>query len=249
LLVDFAKKVGAARVATGHYARVSQSEKTGQCELRRGVDRTKDQSYFLFSLAEEALTAALFPLGELTKKEVRQIAADFGFANATRRESQDACFVMKEKGFAEALRLKFDGASRPGDIVGPDGAVLGAHQGIHHYTVGQRKGLGIAFGRRAYVCRIHGKSHRVVLSDDPSDLETDTLVASPLIWTGGISHRLPLDCSVQIRYRHAAEAARAEPFDVGLKVCFRRPVRAVAPGQAVVLFDGDRVLGGGWIDG
>ncbi len=245
-LLELARKVGADRVATGHYARAHREG--GLPVLRRGADRQKDQSYFLFTLSREQLDAAVFPLGGYTKPEVRQLAREMGFANAERKESQDACFVMKEAGFAEALRLKFGGAARRGEIVDPAGNVLGAHDGVHLYTVGQRKGLGVALGSRAYVSRIDGDKRRVVLTDDPACLESRVLRASPVIWTGGVAATLPRRCEAQIRYRHAPSPARVEATDGGLSLTFDAPQRAVAPGQAAVLYDGDRVLGGGWID-
>lgn len=250
LLLDLAHKLGADKVATGHYARVERDEDTGVPVLRRGVDRQKDQSYFLFSLPRKQLAAAVFPLGGYTKPEIRRIAKEMGFANAERQESQDACFVMAEASFAEALRQRFEGDPKPGRIVDPAGKVLGEHHGIHRYTVGQRKGLGIALGRPAYVSRIDGETREVTLTDDPDALESSTLTAAPLIWTGGVRTELPLRCVAQIRYRHKPRPALAEETpDGGLKLTFDTPERAIAPGQAVVLYDGDRVLGGGWIDG
>jgi tRNA-uridine 2-sulfurtransferase len=251
LLLDLARKLGADKVATGHYARVERHSESGLPVLRRGVDRRKDQSYFLFTLTREQLGAVLFPLGTRTKPEIREIARGLGFPNAERAESQDACFVVKEAdGFAEALRRRFGGVPRTGDIVDPEGEVIGTHGGIHRYTVGQRRGLGVALGRRAYVSRIDAERDEVVLTDDPGHLESATLTASPLIWTGGVPAKLPLRCDAQIRYRHAPQAALAEEAPGGgLKLTFDSPERAVAPGQAVVLFDGNRVLGGGWIDG
>jgi tRNA-specific 2-thiouridylase len=195
LLLDLARKLGADKVATGHYARVERHPETGVPVLRRGVDRQKDQSYFLFTLTREQLGAALFPLGTRTKPEIRRIARSLGFPNAERAESQDACFAMKEEsGFAEALRRRFGGVSRAGDIIDPTGEVIGAHGGIHRYTVGQRKGLGVALGRRAYVSRIDAEEGHVVLTDDPRHLESVTLTASPLIWTGEVPAALPMRC-------------------------------------------------------
>jgi tRNA-specific 2-thiouridylase len=247
LLMDLGKKLGADHVATGHYARVAQTPEGPH--LLRGKDPTKDQSYFLFSLSPEYLRAALFPLGDLLKTEVRKLAKKFQFANAERKDSQDACFSYGEEGFAEALRIRFNAVSRPGSVINIDGERIGDHQGIHLYTVGQRKGLRIAVGKRAYVCRIDPKKDKVVLTADLKDLECKMLYASGITWTGGIVPGLPLRCEAQIRYRHLPAKAEARLDDTGkMIVQFDRPESAAAPGQAVVLFDGERVLGGGWID-
>lgn len=248
ILLDLARKVGAAKVATGHYARIERERGSQRPVLLRGLDRQKDQSYFLFSLTPAQLRSTLFPLGGLTKPEVRDLARGMGFANAERLESQDACFVLRESGFAEALRLKFRAAPRPGDVVDDTGRKLGEHRGIHRYTVGQRKGLGIALGRRAYVSRIDAETAQVVLSHTVEALESPSLRAADPVWTGGVIPPLPVRCQAQIRYRHAPVRAEASLNpDGSLVVTFDEPQKAIAPGQAVVLYDGDRVLGGAWI--
>ncbi len=247
MLMDLGKKLGATHVATGHYAQLEQSGSFPR--LLRGKDKTKDQSYFLFALPTEYLRAALFPLGGLLKTEVRRLAKGFGFPNADRKDSQDACFSYGEEGFAEALRIRFNAVSRPGSVMNMAGDRVGNHPGIHLYTVGQRKGLRIAFGKRAYVSRIDADRDRIYLTDNPADLACKVLYAAGPIWTGGSPPPLPIRCEAQIRYRHhpaRAEVSLAE--DGRLKVTFDLPESAAAPGQAVVLFDGERVLGGGWID-
>lgn len=248
-LMRLKRELGADRVATGHYARIVDKGDGPAPRLYRGVDSSKDQSYFLFGLTGEQLGACVFPLGEHLKSEVRVIAREMGLGNADRKESQDACLTYAEGGFSEALRIRFDAAARAGVFVDRDGNTIGEHGGIHRFTVGQRKGVGVAFGRRAYVARIDGESARVVLSDEVEDLESGVLYASNAVWTGDIQPDLPLTCKAQIRYRHTAAGAVAEPASDGrLKVIFDRPQRAVAPGQAVVLYSGDRVIGGAWID-
>jgi tRNA-specific 2-thiouridylase len=248
-LAALADELGAERIATGHYARIGPAPDGHGVALRRGVDPAKDQSYFLHALSKEHLARVAFPLGGLAKAEVRALARELGLPNAARAESQDACFAGGEAGFAEALRLAFGGCARGGAIVGPGGAALGRHGGVHRFTIGQRKGLGVALGGRAYVCRIDGATGDVVLSDDPRDLESDGLDAAGFCWIGGPVPAGPFRCAAQIRYRHGAAAATAELLAGGrLRVRFEAKVRAVAPGQAVVLYRGDRVLGGGWIE-
>ena len=247
LLMDLGKKLGATHVATGHYARVEQTEAGPR--LFRGKDPTKDQSYFLFSLPVEYLRAALFPLGDLQKTEVRKSARGYKFPNAERKDSQDACFSYGEEGFAEALRIRFNAVSRPGAVMNMRGERVGNHQGIHLYTVGQRKGLRIAVGKRAYVSRIDADKDRIYLTDNPTDLACKALYASGVTWTGGVPPALPLRCEAQIRYRRRPARVEVALTDTGeLKLTFDVPESAAAPGQAVVLYDGDRVLGGGWID-
>lgn len=248
LLAESARKLGAAHVATGHYARAEKTQ-NGPV-LLRGKDKTKDQSYFLFSLSPEHLSLALFPLGGLLKTEVRKLAQKFNLPNAAKKDSQDACFSYgTEEGFAEALRIYFNAVSRPGAIINTKGERVGNHQGIHLYTIGQRKKLRIAVGKRAYVCRIDADRDKIVLTADPKDLECGALYASGVTWTGGAPPKLPTQCEAQIRYRHRPTRAVASVTENGmLKVCFEQPESAAAPGQAVVLFDGERVLGGGWID-
>jgi tRNA-uridine 2-sulfurtransferase len=249
ILSALADEVGAGRIATGHYARVEPDPDGRGVALLRGVDADKDQSYFLHALAPGHLARALFPLGALTKPEVRALARDMGLPNAERAESQDACFAGDGDGFAEALRLSFGGRARGGAIVRPDGTELGRHDGLHRFTIGQRKGLKVALGGRAYVCRIEGDTGRVVLSDDPAMLESDGLEATGFRWSGGAPPSGPFRCEAQIRYRHRAVKTTAEILGGGLlRVRFDEKVRAVAPGQAVVLYRGDRVLGGGWIE-
>jgi tRNA-specific 2-thiouridylase len=248
-LAALADEVGAAQVATGHYARVEPDPDGRGCALYRGADANKDQSYFLHALSDAHLARALFPLGALKKSEVRALARELALPNAERAESQDACFAADDAGFPEALRRAFGGPARDGAIVLPDGAVVGRHDGLHRFTIGQRKGLGVALGGRAYVCRIEADSRRVVLSENPADLESTGLEASGFRPLGGAPPAGPFRCEAQIRYRHRAAAATAEMKDGGrLRVRFDEPVRAVAPGQAVVLYRGDRVLGGGWIE-
>ncbi len=249
LLIELADKIGADSVATGHYARVERDEESGRALLRCGKDASKDQSYFLYSLSQEQLVRARFPLGALEKKEVRRLAAEMELPNAERPESQDACFTFGKDGFAEGLRQRFAASARSGQVIDFQGNILGDHKGIHRFTVGQRKGLGIALGHRAYVAQINADSSRVVLSADDPDLTSNQLTASDVSWTSGVCPPLPVRVRAKIRYRHKAADAVVEPLEEGrVAVKFDTPQRAITPGQATVFYDGDRVLGGGWID-
>jgi len=245
LLLEQARRVGAERVATGHYARVEHG--AAGLELRRGRDLHKDQSYFLFSLDDAQLAAALFPLGDLDKEQVRELARRRGLPNAARPESQDACLVGEE-GFAEALRLRFGAPARPGPILDPDGRQLGEHAGIHRFTVGQRRGLGVALGRRSYVLGIDPERAAVRVGADPAALDAAGLLAGGVRWRAGAPEP-GRRCLVQVRYRHAAVPATLEPAGAEqVRLRFEEPQRAVTPGQAAVCYDGERVLGGGWIE-
>lgn len=244
LLLAHARRLGAERVATGHYARIA-SGPDGSPRLLRGVDPEKDQSYFLFTLSRAQRERTLFPLGELHKREVRERAARLGLPNAARRESQDACLVGEE-GFAELLRRRFAAEPSPGPILDETGAVIGQHPGIHRFTIGQRRGLGVALGRRAWVSAIDPARAAVTLSASEDALLAPGLLLRDLCATGA----LPASgLALQLRYRHAAAPlARLEgPRDSRLRVWFAEPQRAVTPGQAGVLYAGDEVKGGGWI--
>jgi tRNA-specific 2-thiouridylase len=249
------RRFGAARVATGHHARITRSEEGPA--LLRGADPDKDQSYFLFALSAEQLDAACFPVGRMTKQQVRQEARRRGLPNAERVESQDACLVSADgAGFGETLRRRFDGPLRPGAIVNPEGLRLGHHQGIHNFTIGQRKGLGVALGRPAFVRSLDAARAEVVLTDRPDDLLAAGFSATEASWL-----RRPdlargwdgegFEAEVQIRYRHTPVPARITVQGAdGRRVVVRFAIaqRAVTPGQAAVFYSGERVLGGAWIE-
>lgn len=246
LLAEYALLMDADLIATGHYARIDLGS-DGRPILRRGVDVSKDQTYFLFDIGLEGLQRAVFPVGHLSKPEVRAEARALGLASADRPDSQDAC-LAHEAGFAEALRISVNGTALPGLLKDRDGKVLGRHEGIHRFTIGQRQGTGVALGQRAWVSSIDATDGTVVLTTDPKDLLTSALKASMTTW---LSTRFvgPTRCDVQVRYRSPAVPALVTPVDGGVcLVAFDRPVRAVAPGQAVVFYEGDVVLGGGRID-
>jgi tRNA-specific 2-thiouridylase len=243
LLLERARALGAAAVATGHHARIEPLPGGGWA-LRRGVDPRKDQSYFLYAVPPGRWPEILFPVGRMTKEEVRRRARELGLPNAERPESQDACLGVGPSGFAEALRELFGGPARAGRLCTTDGRVLGEHQGIHRFTIGQRRGLGVALGKPAYVVRIEEQTGDVVLSCDPQHLLAQGLLAEQACW------QLPPPASgfaaeVQIRHAHRAVPAWITPGAGGvIHVAFEQPQRAVAPGQAAVLYQGDRLLGG-----
>jgi tRNA-specific 2-thiouridylase len=245
-LVDKAAQIGADRVATGHYARVRYEEALGRWLLLRGKDRNKDQSYFLFGLTQQQLSKTVFPLGEMSKPEVREIARRAGLPTSEKAESQEICFV-EGKSYAGFVEKYAGVATQPGDIVGEDGQVVGTHAGIHKYTVGQRKGL-IAAGRPQYVVRIEPELNRIVIGDDPQRrrfaVRDHNWIALPGPPGPGSE---PVRCEVQIRNRFEPQPATVT-FEGGeVVVEFEAPQRAITPGQAAVFYWNDIVVGGGWI--
>ncbi len=247
-LLDRAVALGAEAVATGHYARVERDAGTGEWILRRGTDESKDQSYFLFSLTQDQLARALFPLGGMRKPEVREHARRLGLAVADKRDSHEICFVPNHD-YAAVVSKKAGAATpRPGFIVGADGAIAGRHEGIHRYTVGQRRGLAVSGRGPWYVTAIRPETNTVVIGRR-QDLERTAVTASRVSWVSGRPPAHQLRVIAQIRYRHQASPGwlRALPGD-RIEVTFDEPQSAVAPGQALVCYSGDVVIGGGWID-
>lgn len=242
-LGDFAERLGAIRIATGHYARIEREG--GEVRLMRGLDRAKDQAYFLSDLTPEQITRLELPLGAMTKPEVRALARELGIVTAERHESQDICLAVEGLGFPESLRQRFDRPNRPGNFVDASGRVLGPHEGFHRYTIGQRRGLGIALGRRAHVVALRPEDASVILSTEGGDLLAGGLRASGVHWYAKPQER----CIAQIRSRHPGASARIEiPEDGTVLVYFDAPQSAITPGQAVAFFEGERLIGGGWID-
>ena len=247
VLEQRADALGARWIATGHHARLTSSG--AEVSLRRGVDAGKDQSYFLFRVPRGQLARTLLPVGELTKEEVRAVARERGLLTADRRESQDACLAAADGGFAEALRRRFGAPIRDGDLVDDEGRTVGRHRGIHRYTLGQRRGLGVALGRPAFVRSIDAGVGRVELTTDEGKLACGGLEAVGVRWFDGPAVGEAADLEVQIRYRHRPVPARVERgAGDGVTAHFARPLRAVTPGQAAVFYNGDRVVGGGWIE-
>jgi len=246
-LMERARALGAERVATGHYARVDRDPTTGHHRLRRGADAAKDQSYYLFDLTQEQLGRIEFPLGDLDKGAVRAQARALGLRTADKPESQEICFVPDGDYAALVAAVRPDALPGEGEIVDEAGAVLGRHAGIQHFTVGQRRGLGVAAGRRLYVKRIEAAANRVVVSD-AEGVRSGGARLSRASWVAGAAPAAPVRATVRVRHGHAGAAARVAPGAGGTAtVRFDAPVAAVAPGQAAVFYDGDVVLGGGWI--
>jgi tRNA-specific 2-thiouridylase len=244
-LLALADRLGAERVATGHYARLGRDE-SGAPFLREGHDRTKDQSYFLYATSRAQLERLVFPLGESTKQEVRAEAVARAIPGATKGESQELCFVGAGAGaYAAFVEERAKDRVRPGPIVDAGGRVVGAHEGVHRFTVGQRKGLGVALGAPAFVTSIDPDTGTVKVGP-AEDLESDRAWLDDVVLAPGIS--LPREARVRVRYRHEGALARVQEDGEGrATVAFTGKVRAASRGQIAVLYDGDRVLGGGRI--
>lgn len=237
--------LGCDHVATGHYARV-EKDKNGKFLLKKAVDDTKDQSYVLYSLTQFQLERTLFPLGSLTKNKVREIAGDGGLVNAEKPDSQDICFVP-DGDIGKIIRLHSGLNVGEGKFVDKSGNVLGTHDGYFRYTIGQRKGLGVAAGKRIFVTKIIPEKNLVVLGDEDELFSKEAFVADVNRIAGGDFEK-EFFCEVATRYRGKAEKAKVVPQESGkLKIIFDKPVRAVTAGQAAVLYDGETVLGGGTI--
>jgi len=250
-LLMVAQQIGADALATGHYARVEFDEPRGRWLLKRPADFAKDQTYFLFGLTQEQLSRTLFPLGEMTKPEVRELARQHGLGLAEKPDSQEICFVPggDYKNFLDAY-LAEQGSSLPetaGELVTTDGQVIGEHSGIHNFTVGQRKGLGVATGSPLYVIQIRGDKRQVVVGNQ-DELYSRSLLARKVNLIAVEELDEPLRVRVKIRHRHEGAAAVIENSALDeVRVTFDEPQRAITPGQAAVFYDGDVVIGGGWI--
>ena len=250
-LLITARQIGAELLATGHYARNEYDERSGCWLLKRPADRSKDQTYFLFGLTQEQLSRTLFPLGEMSKPHVREEAKRAGLRVFEKQDSQEICFIPggDYKRFLEAY-LDEQGEEIPdtaGELVTTAGEVIGAHNGIHNFTVGQRKGLGVAKGSPLYVLEIRGNEHQVVVGSD-DELFSRSLRARGVNWIAFDDLRGPMTVHAKIRHRHEpAQAVIEKGSDGEVLVAFMEPQRAITPGQAVVFYDGDVVVGGGWI--
>jgi tRNA-specific 2-thiouridylase len=246
-----ARQIGADRIATGHYARVRYNSESRRYELLRALDESKDQSYFLFGLTQDQLARTDFPLGELNKQEVREIARRLAIPVAEKPESQEICFVPSGNyvRFIEGY-LREQGSELPeetGDIITTRGEVLGRHNGLHHFTVGQRHGLGIAAGRPVYVIALDRANNQLIVGED-ADLRSSVCEVRDVNWIPFEIPDGPVEAMVRIRNRHDPAAAEIIALDAAsARVTFREPQRAITPGQAAVFYSGEKVLGGGWI--
>lgn len=245
-LLSRAGGYGASHLATGHYARITADD-TGRMHLSRGRDRAKDQSYFLFSLTQAQLAQALFPVGDLAKDDVRLAAARMGLAVAGKPDSQEICFVP-DGDYAGFLERESPALATAGAIVNQQGETMGAHGGVHRFTVGQRKGLGLSAGVPLYVVNIDAARQQVTVGPREA-LERASFTVSRVNWIAGAAPANTIAAAVQIRHRHQAAPARVGALGDGrAEIAFDTPQSAVSPGQAAVFYDGDEVLGGGWID-
>jgi tRNA-specific 2-thiouridylase len=233
-------------LATGHYARLSFDEKTGRYLLRKGVDRRKDQSYVLFSLTQDQFRHTLFPLGDLRKEEVRRKALQLGLRVHDKAESQEVCFIQ-DTSYHSFLLERLKKSVDPGSILDKDGNVLGRHKGIPFYTIGQRRGLGLAKGKPLYVIKIDREKNAIVVGGE-EEVRSDTFIVGSINWIVPFEMIPFHNAHVKIRYNHPGSEASLSPKGEGkLEVKFKSPQKAITPGQAAVFYDGETLLGGGWI--
>lgn len=245
-LLELATQLEVDYVATGHYARIEHDPETGRYTLRKGIDSRKDQSYFLFSLTQAQLRRALMPLGGYEKDEVRAVARRYQLRTAEKPESQELCFIADDN-YKRFLKDRIPEKIQEGDIVDQGGRVLGEHQGIPFYTVGQRKGLGISAKTPLYVTELKVHDNTIVVGKN-EDLSADTMQVEEVNLITMDKLTEPIRAEVKIRYKDTGASATINPLsDTEVEVKFDQPRRAVTPGQAAVFYDGDTVIGGGWI--
>ena len=250
-LLRMARQIGADRLATGHYARIRKDESTGRYQLLRARDDSKDQSYFLWGLAQEQLSRSEFPLGELSKDEVRALARRADLPVAEKPESMELCFVPSGN-YVQFIHAYASEIGRPvqndeGDIVTRDNRIIGRHNGVHNYTIGQRKGLGFSTGKPIYVLAIDTENNRVIVGEDEALHATEFEIEN-INWVSIEEPPQQFRAQVKIRHKHEPAAATVEALPgFAARLCFDQPQRAITPGQAAVIYDGDVVLAGGWI--
>ena len=250
-LLRMARQIGAERLATGHYARIRKEEGTERYQLLRARDDAKDQSYFLWGLRQEQLSRSEFPLGELTKEEVRELARSVNLPVAEKPESMELCFVPNGN-YVQFIHAYSREAGKPlndteGDIVTEDGIVIGRHTGVHNYTIGQRKGLGFTVGKPIYVLAIDPDKNRVIVGEDNA-LRATTFEIEGVNWISVLEPAAPLRARVKIRHKHEPAGATVEALPgLRARITFDEPQRAITPGQAAVVYNGEIVIAGGWI--
>ena len=239
-----ARLLGCDCVVTGHYARIRREN--GRFLLQKALDPSKDQSYVLYAMTQKQLSRTLFPLGDLAKSETRRIAESAGFVNADKPDSQDICFVP-DGNYAKIIELHMGHPAAPGNFIDPTGKVLGKHAGIIRYTVGQHRGLGIDMSGKRYVCAVNAADNTVTLGE-AADLMRRDAVVNDFNWIAGEAPASSIRCKAKLRYRQVEQPAVVTPrADGSVEILFDEPQRAVTPGQAAVLYDGDIVLGGGTV--
>ena len=246
-LLEKAQEIGAEAMATGHYARIEKRWSDDRLLLKKGIDRTRDQSYFLYKLTQAQLAAALFPLGSTTKNEVRKMALEMGLPLANRKESREICFIP-DNDYPRFLREYLTSAIKPGLITDKQGKVLGEHQGVIDYTIGQRKGLGISSREPLYVVDIDSQSNTVIVGGK-QDVYATEFIITDLNWVSIVRLTEPLTLKVKIRYLHReAEAVISSIDNDSVDIKFAEPQMAITPGQAAVFYQDDMVVGGGTIE-
>lgn len=245
-LMSYAKEIGAEGIITGHYAIIRRNNSTDS-KIFKGVDDNKNQTYFLSGLTQEQINFSYFPLGEITKSEVRKLAEEFRLPNAKKEESQDACFGYKGETFAQTLSRTFNHPAKQGNIIDENGKILAKHEGIENFTIGQRRGLGIALGSPAFVVSINGTSGDIIVSSNPELILVKTFTASKMNYLDIKDQTF--ECEVQTRYRQTPQRAIVYKLDNNrVKIELAKPLRAVTPGQALAIYNGDQLIAGGWID-
>ena len=248
LLWEKAKSLGADYLATGHYAINEYDQKSKKFLLKRGIDENKDQSYFLYRLNQEILPCVLFPLGEFKKSQTRELAKKYGLKNYKKEESQEICFI-RDDNYRKFLTQHIKDTIKPGKFIDKEGKILGEHQGIPFYTIGQRKGLGVSLNKRMYVIEINSHQNVITLGDD-KDLYKDKLLVKDLNFISGDKLSDSIKAEVKIRYNSKKSPAIISPYgEDRVLINFEKPQRAITPGQSAVFYQGDVVVGGGMIEG
>jgi tRNA-specific 2-thiouridylase len=246
-LAKYAEAVGAKYVASGHYARTGVDPVNGEPALLRGLDHKKDQSYVLFGMSRETLAHTLLPIGAFEKPAVRAIAEELKLPVFNKPDSQEICFVPNQD-YAGLVKRRSPDTFRPGELVTSGGDVVGRHEGHQHFTIGQRRGTGVALGYPIYVVDIDPASNRVTVGDREATLRSSLIANQLNLISARLGNGVEIECTAKIRYNHSPQPATARVDGDALHVRFAEPQHAITPGQAVVLYDGDVVLGGGWIE-